>query len=95
VIDEVVKAMASRPVVPPAAPAASEAARTSASSARRASARKTLPPTVSVTPLALRVKRENPNSFSSARICWLSGGCWIPSAAAARVKLPASATAMQ
>jgi len=33
------------------------------------------------------------SSDSSARICWLSGGCWMPSRWAARVTWPSSATA--
>jgi hypothetical protein len=43
-----------------------------------------------------RVRRVNsavPNSYSSCRICKLSGGCLMPSRPAARVKCRSSATA--
>ena len=51
------------------------------------------PATVSSTPRALRMNSVTPSSVSSARICWLSGGCCMPSRRAARVMCRSSATA--
>ena len=51
------------------------------------------PALVSRTERVLRSKSWTPSSFSSCRICWLSGGCAICSRLAARPKCSSSATA--
>ncbi len=59
----------------------------------RASSSSTRPLSVSSTPRGLRRNSRSPSCPSSALICWLSGGCPMPSRSAARVTCPSSATA--
>jgi hypothetical protein len=56
-------------------------------------ARNTLPASVSSAPWARRWNSAAPTSASKSLICWLSGGCPIPTLAAALVKCLSSATA--
>jgi hypothetical protein len=51
------------------------------------------PSAVSDTEWVSRSTRVRPTCFSRRRMCWLTVGCWRPSRAAARVKLPVCSTA--
>jgi len=51
---------------------------------------RTCPARVGVTPDADRSSSLTLSSFSSTASCWLSAGCAMPAAAAARVMLPLS-----
>lgn len=90
---ELVKAMDSRPVLPSASSCMRLCSASKSCTRRVASACSARPASVSVTPLAWRLKRARPTAPSSALICWLSGGWAMPSCSAARVMWPASATA--
>ena len=51
------------------------------------------PSAVSDTEWVSRATSVRPTCCSRRRMCWLTVGCWMPSRAAARVKLPVCSTA--
>src|SRR5580692_2904327 len=81
------------PASPRHARCASLAALSAEATAARACGAKASPATVRADPVRVRANSSTPSAASSTCICADNGGCWMPSAAAARVKLPCSATA--
>lgn len=93
-LDAPAKPMVTRPYSPRPAALAARTAVSRSSSTVRTGSRKDSPALVSRTERVLRSKSWTPSSFSSWRICWLSGGWAICSRLAARPKWSSSATAV-